>query len=169
MKYVFLLQNGDRTHPDPGKNVAKCWKDGYILAIESAASIKSKWDEMLLRGKCSQADYDAAQISPGVFQMPNLSPVEKKEFIFLALDEDLTQAEIDSYLEEDETDNGDGSVTTHKLRKKKINISTITYFSNSESARRNLSAPSVADLRDKTKLIEPRYDKPFLKAEIENI
>jgi len=158
MIYQFLTKLGDNKDPDDSNNEAIMDKHGDIIAIKTEAQAKAQWDWLVANGHNTQAEMNLAEIITGVYRFP-YNNWEYSNFFATIVDDTFTEDELTDFIAKD-------LGTTILGRKHKIDLETMTYFSNTSQARVTLSQASKDRIKNKSIRILPRFDKPILKSEI---
>jgi len=176
--YEILVKVGDNTNPDPNKDKS-CYKDGDIIFVARPSESKRVWEEMLRNGRCTQIDFNNAQIQSGEFKWP-WGKEEKRIHQVFILNDELTDGEARGLVEEKTSiiprnEDSTGKAGQAKIllppqieilrrRNYKINIDELSYVCNGLKVRfpKNI----IDEIRNKSIVVEPMYDKPIPKSEI---
>jgi len=156
MLYEFLIKVGDGPVITPSQ-----WLDGDIIQVMSEVDSKKVWGQMLFRKRVTSAEYDAAQIVPGVFKWP-WGRLDKKIHAPFIVDDSFTDSQITGY----RSSRLDSKELITRRRNFKIDINSITYQPSGGGGRKTLSADSKLIITDPSITYEPRHDLPILKSEI---
>ena len=126
---------------------------GEVLQVVKKGRAKKIWDQMLERKRCTQEEYDAANIDGVDFKFP-FGRMEKKEFAIITIADEISNEDakaMESRVVEDSGEkdtNGDPIMVTTKRSDYKIDLENI-----------GISGKTLTDVLDPEKTVEPRYDK----------
>ena len=143
-------------------------KDGDVLHFLTPQRCKQVWDQMLDRGRVTRKRYSDAQLPDGTFKWP----YGKQDLYILqgfSIDDSFSDLQRLSIIQKQiilDVDPLKPPEITKFRKNSKIDIQQVTYYSNTTTKRQTLEPTTIADMKDMTKQVEVRYDKPILKSQI---
>jgi hypothetical protein len=163
-KFELLIKVGDSTNPDDPKKDALLPKDGDIIRIFKEGECKKHWDQMLERKRCTQQEYDDAQIAPGVFKHP-WGRLDKKVHHIMVVEATWTDAQVAAMNRSEREDSGlidsQGRTIFKMVRRNdfKVDFENLEKYDPVDKQYKKLSAKEKTDIKDKEKSLEPDYEK----------